>query len=201
MNKLAQFISIITHPILLPTWMFLIIIISGLCEAAYINATLCLAIVFFSTFVLPLGFILILKRFGVINSLSMEKREDRFAPLFIMFIFLFATTRLFNDIDALSIFNYYLICDIVLCALVFWINMYWKISMHTIGWGAFVGMLFIMSTASMKVYTPYLIISIIFSGIVASARLYLKSHSNAQIYTGFAVGFIFVFITYLFQLT
>ena len=41
---------------------------------------------------------------------------------------------------------------------------------------------------------------IIISGIVAAARLKLKSHSNAQIYSGFAMGFATVLIIYIFTL-
>lgn len=196
MNKLAQFISVIAHPILLPTWMFLIVIASGICEAAYLNAGICLGVVFVTTFLIPSIFILILKKFGAIKSITMEKREDRFIPLLIIVLFLFVATRFFGKLAGLEIFNYYLICNIALCAVVFWVNIYWKISMHTIGWGGFTAMLFLMSTASAKIYMPYFIASILISGIVASARLYLKSHNESQIYTGFAIGFIFVSILY-----
>ncbi len=198
MSKLAHFISVITHPILLPTWMFLIIIVSGVCKVAHINAAICLSIVFATTFIIPAVFLLILKKIGVIKSLMMESREDRFIPIFILAIFLYVTTRFFSNIETLGIFNYYLICNTVLCAIVFWVNLYWKISMHTIGWGGFVAMLFVMSTVSARIYLPYFIASIIISGVVASARLYLKSHSDAQIYTGFTVGFIVVFTLYQF---
>lgn len=196
MNKLAQFISVIAHPILLPTWMFLIIIASGICKAAYLNAGVCIAIVFITTFLIPSLFLLILKKFGVIHSITMKKREDRFIPLIVVVVFLFVATRFFSKLAGLEIFNYYLLCNIALCTIVFWVNIYWKISMHAIGWGGFTAMLFLMSTASATIYMPYFIASILISGIVASARLYLKSHKESQIYTGFVIGFIFVSILY-----
>ena len=196
MNKLAQFISIIFHPILLPTWMFLIFIASGICKLAFIKAEICLAVIFGTTFILPIIFILILKKFKVIESLTMEKREDRFIPIFAVVIFLFATSRFFNGISALALYNFYLICNLILCVIVFWINFWWKISMHEIGWGAFTAILLIMSTISSSIFLPYLITSFILSGIVGSARLYLKSHSNSQIYAGFAVGFIIPLLIY-----
>lgn len=198
MNKLAQFISVIFHPILLPTWMFLIFITSGICKISLINIEICLAVIFGTTFILPMSFILILKKFKVIESLTMEKREDRFIPIFAVVIFLFATSRFFNGINALALYNFYLICNLILCVVVFWINFWWKISMHEIGWGALCAILFILSTASSKIFLPYLIAGFILSGIVGSARLYLKSHSNSQIYAGFAVGFIIPLLIYIF---
>ena len=198
MNKLAQFISVIFHPILLPTWMFLVFITSGVCKISLINIEICLAVIFGTTFILPMSFILILKKFKVIESLTMEKREDRFIPIFAVVIFLFATSRFFNGINALALYNFYLICNLILCVIVFWINFWWKISMHEIGWGALCAILFILSTASSKIFLPYLIAGFILSGIVGSARLYLKSHSNSQIYAGFAVGFIIPLLIYIF---
>ena len=193
MNKLAQFISIIFHPVLLPTWMILIFIVSGICEVSYIKADVCLAVVFVTTFIFPIISLLVLKKFKVIESITMEKREERFIPLFIMVIFLYATSRFFNGISALALYNFYLITNLVLCVVVFWINLWWKISLHEVGWGSFVATLFIMTTISSSIYLTYFIGSIIISGIVGSARLYLKSHSVSQVYTGFAAGFILVY--------
>lgn len=178
--------------------MFLIFITSGICKISLINIEICLAVIFGTTFILPMSFILILKKFKVIESLTMEKREDRFIPIFAVVIFLFATSRFFNGINALALYNFYLICNLILCVIVFWINFWWKISMHEIGWGALCAILFILSTASSKIFLPYLIAGFILSGIVGSARLYLKSHSNSQIYAGFAVGFIIPLLIYIF---
>ncbi|MBQ8761238.1 MAG: hypothetical protein IJZ06_07450 [Bacteroidales bacterium] len=196
MNKLAQFISTIFHPVLLPTWMFLVIIASDLYKILFINVGLCFAIVFVTTFVFPIISMLILKKFKVIKSLTMEKREERFIPLFIMVVFLYATTRFFKGISMLSLYNFYLICNMLLCVVVFWVNLFWKISFHGIGWGAFSATLLIMTTISADVYLPFFITSLFISGIVGSARLYLKSHNESQIYVGFIVGFIMPLLIY-----
>ena len=198
MNKLAKLISTLTHPVLLPTWMLLIFITSGIFRLSSLRADISFAIVFITTFVIPVIILFILKKFKVIQSLMMEKREERFIPLFIMVIFLYSTSRFFNGIYALSLYNFYLICNLVLCVIVFWVNLYWKISFHGIGWGAFVGMLFIMSTIASNLYLGYFIVSILISGIVGWARLKLKSHSESQIYVGFTVGFVVILLIYYF---
>lgn len=197
MNKLAQFISTIFHPVLLPTWMFLVILASNLHKIMSINVGLCFSIIFVTTFIFPIISMPLLKKFKIIESLTMEKREERFIPLFVMVVFLYATTRFFKGVNALSLYNFYLTCNMLLCVVVFWVTMYWKISFHGIGWGAFAATLFIMSMISAKIYLPYFIVSLLISGIVGSARLYLKSHNESQVYAGFIVGFIVVLILYL----
>lgn len=194
MRKLAQFISVISHPIFLPTWMFLIFMATGICEIALIREEICLAVIVGTTFVMPALILLLLKKIKVIKSITMERREDRFIPLFVMVIFLYITSRFFDGIITLGLYNFYLICNMLLCVIVFWINLWWKISMHGIGWGAFTATLMIMTTISSDIYLPYFILSILVSGIVGSSRLYLKSHNTSQIYTGFVVGFILVII-------
>lgn len=196
MNKLANFFSIITHPILLPTWLLLIITEIGLFKTSSINASMCIIIVSAITFVIPTIIILFLKKFKVIKTLTMERRDDRVIPILIMATSLYITSRFFNGIYVLGIYNFYLICSTLLCMIVFWVNLFWKISLHSIGWGGFVGILYIYTTILAEIFLPYFIISIIVAGIVCSARLYLKSHDSAQIYVGFITGFMVTTILY-----
>lgn len=196
MNKLANFFSIITHPILLPTWLLLIITEIGLFKTSSINASMCIIIVSAITFIIPTIIILFLKKFKVIKTLTMERRDDRVIPILIMATSLYITSRFFNGIYVLGIYNFYLICSTLLCMIVFWVNLFWKISLHSIGWGGFVGILYIYTTILAEIFLPYFIISIIVAGIVCSARLYLKSHDSAQIYVGFITGFMVTTILY-----
>ena len=196
MNKLANFFSIITHPILLPTWLLLIITEIGLFKTSSINASMCIIIVSAITFVIPTIIMLFLRKFKVIKTLTMERRDDRVIPILIMATSLYITSRFFNGIYVLGIYNFYLICSTLLCMIVFWVNLFWKISLHSIGWGGFVGILYIYTTILAEIFLPYFIISIIVAGIVCSARLYLKSHDSAQIYVGFITGFMVTTILY-----
>lgn len=196
MNRLAKFISIISHPIFLPTWMFAIFVASGFNNLSHINIHWTILVIFVTTAIIPALFLLVLKKLNVIKSFYMERREDRFIPLLLMIIFLYTISYFFRDIRALGIYNFYILVNIIICTIAFWINMYWKISLHTLGWGVFSATLFILTTFSAKIYLPYFITSIIASGIVAAARLYLKSHNESQIYVGFIVGFITTLVIY-----
>ena len=198
MDKLAKIISVIAHPVLLPTWMMLIFITSGIFKISFLRADVCMIVVFCTTFIIPILILSVLKKFKLIKSLLMEKREDRFIPLFITVLSLYVTSRFFNGVNALILYNFYLISNLVLCVVAFWINIYWKISFHGIGWGAFTCMLFIMSTIAAPLYLDCFIASILVSGLVGWARLKLKSHSETQLYVGFTVGFLVLLLIYNF---
>lgn len=198
--KTAKAISIIGHPIFHPTWMMIIMLLSGVTRFMPANDWLFLSITFAMTCLVPGVVIVMMKRWKVISSLEMENRDDRPGPLFIMILFLYAAIRFFSKIQILVFFNFYLTSVLAVTALAFIISFFWKISLHAMGWGNLAASLFVMTTMSLHTYLPYFIGSIILTGIVLSARLKLKSHSNAQIYAGLAMGFFSVIIMYFFLL-
>ena len=176
--------------------MMIILLLSGLTRFTPGNDWTFLGITFAMTSLIPVLIITMMKKWNVIKSFEMEDRDDRLGPLFIMILFLFTTLKFFNKIQIFSIFSFYLTTAIVVTILAFIITFFWKISLHSLGWGNLVACLFVMTTASMRMYLPYFVASIIIAGIVAAARLKLKSHNNAQIYTGFAMGFSVVIIMF-----
>lgn len=196
--KTAKIISIIGHPIFHPIWMMCILMTSGITRFMPQNNSIFLAITALMTCLIPGLVIMMVKRWGFIKSLEMEDREDRLGPLFIMLLFLYAAFRYFDKVPTLAVYSFYLTSVIVVTAAAFIVSFFWKISLHTLGWGCFSAFLFIMTTVSVRMYLLYFIASIVISGIVAAARLKLESHSNAQIYAGFAMGFAIVIITYFF---
>ncbi len=198
--KTAKIISIIGHPIFHPTWMMILLLLSGITRFTPGNDWTFLTITFSLTCLLPALVIVMLKKWHFIESYEMDERDDRLGPLFIMVLFLFVTLRFFNKMPLFSIYNFYLTTVIVTTILAFIITFFWKISLHALGWGCLTACLFLMTTISIRLYLLYFISSIVISGIVAAARLKLKSHSNAQIYSGFAMGFATVIIVFFLTL-
>lgn len=184
--KTAKVISIIGHPIFQPTWMFLLL-------TGDWRLTL---IVFAMTCLIPGLVIVMMKRWKLISSLEMEDRDDRPGALFVLLMFLYAAIRFFSQLQIPPFFNFYLTSVLLVTALAFVISFFWKISLHSLGWGNLAACLFVMATMSMRMYLPHFIASILLTGIVLAARLKLKSHSNAQIYSGLAVGYSTVIIMY-----
>jgi membrane-associated phospholipid phosphatase len=69
------------------------------------------------------------------------------------------------------------------------INLWWKISLHSVGAGALIGLVLMLS---LKMLTPldwYLISVIIAGGLILSSRLKLNLHSPQQVWVGLFAGF------------
>ena len=154
-------------------------------------------IVIINTLILPVFLIWMLKKMGIIQSMSMSQRNERLYPFFITAIFYFTTWFVFNS---LNIFPYLTLIFSISASLVLiaaFINVFWKISIHNMSMGA-VSAAILFLTASHYIASPWPVYStFILSGLVGFSRLKLKSHSPAQVYSGFILGaFIVVFITF-----
>lgn len=198
--RLPKIISTILHPIFLPTWMMVVMVLSGITrftpgnDLSFILSTLVLTCLF------PGLVVVMMKRWRIISSLELDSRDDRVGPIFLIVIALYAAIRMFRNVPVLAMYEFYLSSTLVISVVAFIVTFFWKISLHTLGWGGFVGNLFIMTVLSMNAFLPYFVASIILAGVAASARIMEKSHSNAQLYSGFAAGFLVVIILYLFFL-
>ena len=194
--KTAKIISAILHPIFLPTLMMLVMISSGITRFTPGNDLTFFISALTATCLFPGLVVVMMKRWKIIGSLEMENRDDRLGPIFLMTLSLYGAIRLFHNIPVMVMYNFYLSSALVISVLAFAVTFFWKISLHTLGWGGFAGSLFIMTMLSMGTFLPYFLASIILSGIAASARMKEESHSNAQLVSGFAAGFAVVTILY-----
>ena len=72
------------------------------------------------------------------------------------------------------------------------INFWWKISLHSVGAGAIIGLVFVLS---LKMLTPldwYLISAILAGGLILSSRLQLNLHNPQQVWIGLSAGFFWI---------
>jgi len=194
--KLPKVISTVLHPVFLPTWMMVVMVLSGITRFTPGNDLAFIAISLIITCLFPCAVVFMMKSWKLIKSLELNDRDDRVGPVFLIVISLYAAIRMFHNVPALAMYEFYLSSTLVISVLAFVVTFFWKISLHTLGWGGFVGNMFIMTVLSMNMFLPYFVASIILAGIAASARIAEKSHNNAQIYSGFAAGFLVVVIMY-----
>ena len=200
MKKVAKIISAAFHPITLPTWMMAMLLFTGLARFQQVNPLVFLAMAFVNSFLLPFIIIVLMKQWKVIKSINMDDRGDLASTLIIMMLFLYATHRFFAGVPIFSIYCFYVTSVMVLYAIAFVVNLFCKVSLHALGCGGLVCCLFVLSTASAHVYLPYLICGILLSGAILSSRLLLAKNSQAQVYSGFGVGFTLTFIMYAIML-
>jgi len=195
--KLAKIISAILHPIFLPTYMLLVMIASGITRFFPDNDLTFVVCTLIITCLFPGLIVVMLKSWKIIGSLEMENRDDRLGPIFLIVLSLYGAIRFFHNVPVLAMYNFYLTSALIISVLAFVITFFWKISLHTLGWGGFVGSLFIMTMLSAKTFLPFFLASIILAGVATAARVKEESHNAAQLITGFIAGFATVVILYV----
>jgi len=189
-KKFATFISYIAHPLLIPVLGLLIISNSGT-YAADIDERyrqfIYLA-VFIFTLLLPAALIPLFYYFGLTGSIHFSERRERLMPLYLTLIFYLAAYFFIKQLPVSAIYQRFIfaacISMIILTALCY----FWKISSHLVGWGGLTGLIIILSIRFGTDLMLILITAILFSGLIAYARLKLAAHTPAQVYVGFLVG-------------
>ncbi len=192
LKVIAEFISYILHPIFVPLYVaaFLLYLhpsyFSGFSDKAKQQVLLIIVLnaVFF-----PLISTLLLKGVGFIDSVFLRTSKDRIIPYIICGIFFFWTYTVFRQQELyppiLSSFwlGVFLASSAALIA-----NIYFKISMHTLGMGGWLGLFIVISQSNSMLMTWPLSIVILLCGFVASSRMIISNHTEKEIYSGFLIG-------------
>ena len=199
MRNFARNISKIFHPIFLPLIAFLLIATEIYVNYSALQLFIIIGIILLLTIVFPIIVILFLKWVGLISQLELNDKSERIAPLMLSVIFIWGCSELlyrFNFPITLILFFRYASIIIVIAT---FITLFWKISMHALGWG-------ILSAIALILFgfrdTPYFFLFpmiILISGLVSSARLYLNAHTQTQIYCGYSLGFFGMLIGLFYQ--
>ena len=200
-EKSATFISFILHPLLMPTYGFLLIFFTKNYISVFTPMNykvIIIAATFLFTFLLPTINALILLKMGRIKSLEMETSSERIIPYSSAAIYYFALFYMFYQKQLPAIFIILILGATISIVLTLIINYRWKISAHTIGIGGIAGAtLGIMYRMQMDLSFIFIIV-ILFAGIVSYARLKLDAHTPAQVYTGLLMGFMVELLLMLF---
>ena len=200
-NRLALFFSVALHPLLLPTYILgtffsispEVVGVSALSGGA--RASL-LFLLFLNTFVVPALMIYTFYRLGLIRDLYLDARRERLLPYLITLILYALSTYLFGwqfqPISELAPQIAVILGSITISlALVALVSLRWKISAHATGSGGFLGALggVILRYGDFSLFLP-LLIGILITGAVLSARLRLNAHTPTQVSAGLAVGLL-----------
>lgn len=147
------------------------------------------------SFLAPALTVLFLQTRGSVTSVMMEKRTERIIPaiMTILFGISLLAILLFKVPEGLPgarfIFglSFGSLIAVIVCTV---LTFRWKVSLHAAGMGILTGFLY-MYYSEMLIFPMWiLILAFIASGVVMSARMYLKLHSLTQLVAGFAIGFV-----------
>lgn len=193
MKQAAKVFSVVFHPLLMPTYLLVVIFnsYSYLSFGFSKDAKLFLILyVFFFLFLTPGLLSLILLRNGVISSLSMRTKKERLYPYVIsvimMSIVLYSFTRKSMPHD---IFLFFMGALTSLCVLTS-INFFWLVSAHMTGIGGLIGALIALQLKLNTDLSVYFLMAILTAGIIGSSRLTLRAHTPMQLFAGLVIGLV-----------
>ena len=196
------FFSYLFHPIFVPlyvSWFIVYIHPSAFAGFSAAEKRQTMLIITLNIVFFPLISVLLLRAVGFISSIYLRTQKDRIIPYMAAGIFFFWAYIVFKQQPQYPLLLTSFILGIFLASSVALIaNIYFKISMHAIGMGGWLGIFIIIFNSNAMLMTWPLTIAILATGLVCSARLLLSSHQPKDIYMGLLVGLITQFAAALF---
>lgn len=196
---LASLISIVLHPMFMNVYGILLLFIYTAYGTMYQNmmTRFIYPVLIFSCIIPGVGTYL-LKKGGYVSSLSLNKRSERSLPLMVAFFGYLCQYIYFYNTNISVWFLNILMIPVVMVLVCYFINKYWKISIHMAAMGSLVGVtLSICYSIAIENYVPLFMLLFSLSGILGTARLYNNRHTPAEVYVGFLIGFVVSSITIL----
>jgi len=200
MNKtVAKVISTAFNPLLMPTYALLILFATNTyfsllpfeAKKAIFLTT------FISTCLLPLAFIPLFIYQNLIRNIEMQNRKERLVPFSVITILYFLAYFLMSQMGVPPTILKVILAGGILTLLIVMITIWWKISVHMAGVGALSAAVFSFAIILRADFTMFLLITLFIAGILGTARMVLKSHTPAEIYSGFGLGVLVLGLTYV----
>lgn len=195
MNKLfkvaSRIISAVFHPLLIPTWAFIILGNTGFYFSVLpwsVKKPMFL-VVLLSTCLLPAlsAAILLLNPKARLRE---WKSTDRILPLLLCAIFYYLGYIMLEKMPLFPVYNLFLIASILVQIVLIITSLKWNVSLHTTAIGALIGGFIAISSRLHE--NPLLVLAFLFlvAGMTATSRMILSKHTQGEVYSGFAIGFV-----------
>ncbi|MDX2429692.1 MAG: hypothetical protein QNK35_02090 [Bacteroides sp.] len=199
MKTAARLITILFHPLIMPTIGLLIILNSGtylsLLDPAAKRAVL--FVMALGTLLFPLMMIPVLYYRNLISSLQNASREERFLPYLIILILYVITFVYFLRLPLSKVIHAYVLSVSILLFLMMVVTLWFRICGHTAALGGIVGLIIALILLYETPLELFLAAAILIAGLVATSRLKLEVQRPVEVYTGFLLGFAVVLTTML----
>jgi len=195
--RLTKFLSYLLHPLLIPTLAVSALLLYPDLYSIVLPFGLkiwFLAIVFLFTFFLPSAAVFVLYKTKVIDSIEIDSRRQRSVPLLVAstsYLALIYSLKL-TGIPVVLLFALYMATFALLTGLI--INLFYKVSLHTLGWGALTASFIEIAVRTGSVFLWLIIATIVISGLAGYARLKQNAHTPTQVYLGYVAGAMVVMI-------
>ncbi|MBW6501390.1 MAG: hypothetical protein K0B05_08355 [Bacteroidales bacterium] len=191
-NSVAKVISLLFHPLFMPLY-GLLIIFSAPTLLGYLPLAvkkILFIIIAINNVLIPLTLLPFFRFRNIISSYAIRDRKERIIPMLAV-TFLYSITSIIVYRLQIPVFlKTFIVSTAFLSLGATMVNFWWKISVHSVGVGALVALVFFLSVKMYTALTWHLIGVILVGGFVLSSRLRLNSHTPAQVWAGFALGLL-----------
>lgn len=190
MRGLSQVISYLFHPALVPL-IGVALILFGI--PYYLESTLfyyVLGMVVLGTYVFPVMMAYLLLKLQLIPDLTMQNARDRRWPFIISIVFFGMTAQAMRQLPIPEYVPSFIWGGALTIGILWVLLPFQKASAHMAGMGGILSLLIFLSTSFSENYLLAISLQFVFSGFVATARLYLKAHTPRELITGFFTGFV-----------
>jgi hypothetical protein len=190
-KRLAKIITIIFHPLLMPLY-GMVIIFAAPTLLGYLPFNLMkllFLIILVNNVLLPISLMPFFIHRGIISSYNVNERKERNIPLIIATILYGTTSYIIFRFPIPVFLKSFIFSTAFLSLIVTIINFRWKISLHSVGSGALIALVLILSVKMLTPLQGYLIAAFISAGLTLSSRLKLNMHNPQQVWVGLFTGF------------
>lgn len=197
----SRILSFLLHPLLIPTITIAALMLHPGIYSIILPARLYiwfLALIIIFTLLIPASSVFILMKLNAVDSIEMNHRSQRTVPLLIAGSSYMALLYFLRPTNIPPVYLYVLYSATLALLAGLLINLFYKISLHTLGWGALTATLTALSIHLGITLLPFILISILLSGLAGYARLMQNAHNQTQVYLGYIAGvLIIVLITFI----
>ncbi|OAD45362.1 hypothetical protein [Polaribacter atrinae] len=197
--KFHKFISVMLHPIVIPTigiTLYFILIQNSFSRNQKFAV---LGLIFITTYIVPLLILILFRRFKLIKSFKADSIKERKVPvamMIVLFYLLGNTLYGIENLKDLGMLFYATSLGLVSIYILFAFKI--KTSIHLISIGITVGFFYVLSFIYQQNLIAVIVCGLLLSGMLASARLHLKAHTQKEVYLGFVLGFLAPSIVFYF---
>lgn len=192
LNRLAKILSWVMHPFVVPIYVMLVLMFADTVHSYYplrIKFYLLWSVALY-TLVLPWLTLALLKRLQQIRRLRLTKRQFIVIALLVGAVCYMLCSMTMMRASSLMLFRKMAVAG-VLCELFCLITIpFSRISLHLTAMGAVVALFTLLNILGEISLFWVLLVVIMLSGMLASARLYMGRNRSLQLLVGFVGGFV-----------
>ena len=189
-TRLSRALSWVLHPFVVPLYvMAFMLLTDGFLSRLPVSVKNYLAwVVMLYAAIVPMLSIGFMRALGLLKDLGLHSQRSRLLPLFVGVVSYLLCAVTLSDVAVAMIVRKFVVAAACCEVLALVVTPFWKISLHLICMGGVTAMFTLLRVAGAGQHFWALVVSILLSGALASARLHLGSHNPWQVTAGYFGG-------------